>query len=57
MPPPSSLLNRDVITHINQVKDKFKNFSVHETHTTLNGKYVNIIAISDIYNEALQSGD
>ena len=45
------LLNRDVITHINQVKDKFKNFSVHETHTTLNGKYVNIIAISDIYNE------
>jgi nitrogen fixation/metabolism regulation signal transduction histidine kinase len=45
------LLNRNVITHINQVKDKFKNFSVHETHTTLNGKYVNIIAISDIYNE------
>ena len=45
------LLNRDVITHINQVKDKFKNFSVHETHTTLNGRYVNIIAISDIYNE------
>lgn len=45
------LLKREAITHINQVKDKLKNFSVRETHTTLNNRAVNIVTISDIYNE------
>ena len=45
------LLKRDAITHINQVKDQINNFSVHETTATINHKRVNIVTVSDIYNE------
>lgn len=45
------LLQRDTVTHINQVKEQLKRFSVHETHTTLSGRQVRIMAISDIGGE------
>ena len=45
------LLQRDAVTHINQVKEQLKRFSVHETHTTLSGRQVRIMAISDIGGE------
>lgn len=45
------LLQRDAVTHINQVKEQLKRFSVHETHTKLSGRQVRIMAISDIGGE------
>ena len=45
------LLQRDAVTHINQVNEQLKRFSVHETHTTLSGRQVRIMAISDIGGE------
>lgn len=45
------LLQRDAVTHINQVKEQLKRFSVRETHTTLSGRQVRIMAISDIGGE------
>ena len=45
------LLGREAVTHIDQVKDQLKRFSVHETHTTLSGRPVRIMAISDIGGE------
>lgn len=45
------MLQREVITHIDQVKDKTKNLSARETYTTLKGRRVKIIALSDIKGE------
>lgn len=45
------LLGREAVTHIDQVKEQLKRFSVHETHTTLSGRPVRIMAISDIGGE------
>ena len=42
------LLNREAITHFNQVSDALKKFSVRETHTILQQRRVRIIAFSDI---------
>lgn len=45
------LLNREAITHISQVSDTLKKFSVRETHTILQQRRVRIIAFSDIGGE------
>ena len=47
------LLNTDVLTHMNQVKDKLKDehLSKHETQAMLKDKHVRIIALSDVSNE------
>ena len=45
------LLNREAITHFNQVSDALKKFSVRETHTILQQRRVRIIAFSDIDGE------
>lgn len=45
------LLNREAITHISQVSDALKKFSVRETHTILQQRRVRIIAFSDIGGE------
>lgn len=45
------LLNREAITHFNQVSDALKKFSVRETHTILQQRRVRIIAFSDIGGE------
>ncbi len=47
------LLDTDVLTHINQVKEKLKDehLAKHETQAMLKGKYVRIIALSDVSHE------
>jgi nitrogen fixation/metabolism regulation signal transduction histidine kinase len=45
------LLGREAVTHINQVKDKMKNFSVRESYTMLGGKRVRIVGFNDIKGE------
>ena len=47
------LLNTDVLTHLNQVKDKLKDehLAKHETQAMLKDKRVRIIALSDVSNE------
>ena len=45
------LLDREAITHISQVSDALKKFSVRETHTILQQRRVRIIAFSDIGGE------
>lgn len=47
------LLNTDVLTHINQVREKLKDehLAKHETQAMLKGKHVHIIALSDVSHE------
>ena len=47
------LLDTDVLTHMNQVRDKLKDehLSKHETQAMLKDKHVRIIALSDVSNE------
>ena len=47
------LLDTDVLTHLNQVKDKLKDehLSKHETQAMLKDKHVRIIALSDVSHE------
>ena len=47
------LLDTDVLTHLNQVKDKLKDehLSKHETQAMIKDKHVRIIALSDVSNE------
>ena len=45
------MLQREVITHIDQVKDKTASLSARTTYTTLKGRKVKIIALSDIKSE------
>lgn len=45
------MAQRDVITHVDQVKDMMKSLSVRETRTELRGRKVRILAMSDIKGE------
>ena len=47
------LLNTDVLTHINQVREKLKDehLAKHETQAMLKGKHVRIITLSDVSHE------
>ena len=47
------LLDADVLTHINQVREKLKDehLAKHETQAMLKGKHVRIIALSDVSHE------
>ena len=47
------LLDTDVLTHLNQVKDKLKDehLSKHETQAMLKDKHVRIISLSDVSHE------
>ena len=47
------LLDADVLTHINQVREKLKDehLAKHETQSMLKGKHVRIIALSDVSHE------
>ena len=47
------LLDTDVLTHINQVREKLKDehLAKHETQAILKSKYVRIIALSDVSHE------
>ena len=47
------LLNADVLTHINQVREKLKDehLAKHETQAMLKGKHVRIIVLSDVSHE------
>lgn len=47
------LLDTDVLTHINQVREKLKDehLAKHETQAMLKGKHVGIIALSDVSHE------
>lgn len=45
------LLKRDAVTHISQVEEELKRFSVRETHAVLQQRRVRIIAFSDIGGE------
>ena len=47
------LLDTDVLTHMNQIRNKLKDehLSKHETQTMLKDKRVRIIALSDVSNE------
>lgn len=47
------LLDADVLTHINQVREKLKDehLAKHETQAMLKDKHVRIIALSDVSNE------
>ena len=45
------MARRNVITHIDQVKDMMKSLSVRETRTELRGRQVRILAMSDIKGE------
>ena len=47
------LLDTDVLTHINQVREKLKDehLAKHETQAMLKGKHVRIIALSDVSHE------
>jgi signal transduction histidine kinase len=46
-----TMLKRQTITHISQVSDRLTAFSSRESHTTLQGKKVMIMAFSDIHGE------
>jgi len=46
-----TMLKRQTITHISQVSDRLTAFSSRESHTTLQGKKVKIMAFSDIHGE------
>lgn len=46
-----TMLKRQTITHISQVSDRLSAFSMRESHTTLQGKKVMIMAFSDIHGE------
>lgn len=46
-----TMLKRQTITHISQVSDRLTAFSSRESHTTLQGKKVKILAFSDIHGE------
>ncbi len=45
------LLQREVITHVDQIKENMKSFSLRETNTVLKGRRVRIVAFSDIKGE------
>lgn len=45
------MLGRETITHISQVHDRLKAFSVRETFSELKGRRVRIIGFSDIHGE------
>lgn len=45
------LLQREMITHVDQIKESLKNFSLRETNTVLKGRRVRIVAFSDIKGE------
>ena len=45
------LLQTEVVTHVNQVKDRLESLSVRDAYTTLKGRRVRIVAISDIKGE------
>ena len=45
------LLQREIITHVDQIKESLKNFSSRETNTVLKGRRVRIVAFSDIKGE------
>lgn len=45
------LLQREMITHVDQIKESLKNFSSRETNTVLKGRRVRIVAFSDIKDE------
>lgn len=45
------LLHRDVITHLDQVKESMENLSVRATYSVLRGRRVRIMALSDIKGE------
>lgn len=45
------LLQREVITHVDQINETMKNFSSRETNTFLKGRRVRIVAFSDIKGE------
>lgn len=45
------LLGRDAVTHISQVEDRLGSLSVREAYTTLKGRRVKILAMSDIKGE------
>lgn len=45
------LLQCEVITHVDQIKETMKNFSSRETNTFLKGRRVRIVAFSDIKGE------
>lgn len=45
------LLQREMITHVDQIKESLKNFSSRETNTVLKGRRVRIVAFSDIKGE------
>ena len=45
------LLKREAVTHISQVEEELKRFSVRETHALLQQRRVRIIAFSDIGGE------
>ena len=45
------LLQREMITHVDQIKETMKNFSSRETNTFLKGRRVRIVAFSDIKGE------
>ena len=47
------LLDTDVLTHMNQVKEKLKDehLAKHETQAMLKDKHVRIIALSDVSHE------
>ncbi|WP_298452602.1 HAMP domain-containing sensor histidine kinase [uncultured Prevotella sp.] len=45
------LLQREVITHVDQIKESMKSFSLRETNTVLKGRRVRIVAFSDIKGE------
>ena len=45
------LLGRDAVTHISQVEDRLGSLSVREAYTTLKGRRVRILAMSDIKGE------
>lgn len=45
------MLGREAITHISQVEQQLKAFSVRETYTELKGKRVRIVGFSDIHGE------
>lgn len=45
------LLKREVITHVDQIKESMKSFSLRETNTVLKGRRVRNVAFSDIKGE------
>ena len=45
------LLQRESVTHVSQIKDRLASLSVRDAYTTLKGRRVRILAISDIKGE------